>query len=128
MKSYRVAALAAVLAMTGTAVAGETPAPPGAMVYFVNLKDGATVSSPVKIIFGLTGMGVAPAGVAKKNTGHHHLLIDRPELGKRRLLRDSPGQPQSRGGLGPVRRVRQISGRDLRRAVRIAIAQVNVSA
>jgi hypothetical protein len=26
--------------------------------------------------FGLTGMGVAPAGVERPNTGHHHLLID----------------------------------------------------
>jgi hypothetical protein len=28
------------------------------------------------IRFGLTGMGVAPAGIEKPNTGHHHLLID----------------------------------------------------
>jgi len=26
--------------------------------------------------FGLSGMGIAPAGVEKPNTGHHHLLID----------------------------------------------------
>ena len=41
------------------------------------IKDGDTVSSPVVIRFGLAGMGVAPAGVEdKKNTGHHHLVID----------------------------------------------------
>lgn len=56
--------------------AAETAAPPGAMVYFINLKDGDTVTNPFKIQFGLTGMGVAPAGVDKPNTGHHHLLID----------------------------------------------------
>lgn len=57
-----------------------TPAPANAKVYFVNLKDGDTVSSPVKVLFGLSGAGVAPAGVNKENTGHHHLLIDSPEV------------------------------------------------
>ena len=60
-----------------TALAGETPAPPGAKVYFIGLEDGQTVSSPVTIRFGLSGMGVAPAGVEDKaNTGHHHLIIN----------------------------------------------------
>ena len=58
------------------AFAGETPAPEGAKVYIVSPKDGETVKSPVKVIFGLEGMGVAPAGVSKERTGHHHLLID----------------------------------------------------
>ena len=40
------------------------------------LKDGDTVNSPFLVQFGLSGMGVAPAGVEKPNTGHHHLLID----------------------------------------------------
>ncbi len=64
------------------AMAGETMAPPAAKVYFVNLADGASIASPVKVIFGLSGMGIAPAGVEKKNTGHHHILIDRPPLGE----------------------------------------------
>ena len=54
----------------------ETAAPPNAVVYFINLKDGDSVKSPIKIQFGLSGMGVAPAGVEKPSTGHHHLLID----------------------------------------------------
>ena len=58
------------------ALAGETPSPAGAKVYFVNLVDGAKVTSPVLVQFGLSGMGVAPAGTEKANTGHHHLLID----------------------------------------------------
>ena len=45
-------------------------------VYFINLKDGDIVESPVFIQFGLSGKGVAPAGVNIENTGHHHLLID----------------------------------------------------
>lgn len=48
----------------------------GPIVYFVNLKDGQTVSSPFKVVFGLKDWGVAPAGVDKPNTGHHHLLIN----------------------------------------------------
>lgn len=52
------------------------PAPQGAMVYFISPADGAVVSNPVRVVFGLKGMGVAPAGVEKANTGHHHLLVD----------------------------------------------------
>ncbi|MBL1294194.1 MAG: DUF4399 domain-containing protein [Thiotrichales bacterium] len=44
--------------------------------YIISPKEGETVSSPVKVIFGLKGMGVAPAGVDREHTGHHHLLID----------------------------------------------------
>ena len=53
-----------------------TPAPPGAAVYFIAPENGATVQGPVTVRFGLTGMGVAPAGIQKEATGHHHLLID----------------------------------------------------
>lgn len=76
MKMSLVAAAAFMTACL-PAVAGETPAPEGAKVYFINLKDGDTVKSPVLVQFGLAGMGVAPAGVDdKENTGHHHLIID----------------------------------------------------
>ena len=65
------------LAIAAAAMAqAETAAPPNAVVYFINLKDGDSVKSPIKIQFGLSGMGVAPAGVEKPSTGHHHLLID----------------------------------------------------
>jgi Domain of unknown function (DUF4399) len=69
------AALLAVLISFAHATA-QTPSPAGANVYFINLKDGDTVSSPFKVQFGLTGMGVAPAGVEKPDTGHHHLITD----------------------------------------------------
>jgi hypothetical protein len=59
-----------------TLVLAQTPAPPNAAVYFISPKDGEAVTSPFKVQFGLSGMGVAPAGVEKPNTGHHHLLID----------------------------------------------------
>jgi len=45
-------------------------------VYFISPADGDQVSNPVTVRFGLSGMGVAPAGTDKANTGHHHLLID----------------------------------------------------
>ena len=72
--------IAAVVAVAALAAIGpaaaQTPSPAGAQVYIINLKNGDTVSSPFKVQFGLTGMGVAPAGVEKPNTGHHHLIID----------------------------------------------------
>ena len=52
----------------------------GPYVYFVSPLDKATVTSPVKVIFGLEGMGIAPAGVRKDGTGHHHLLVNVDEL------------------------------------------------
>jgi len=66
----------AVAAFDFNAGASATSAPPSASVYFINLKDGDTVTGPFKVQFGLSGMGIAPAGVDKPNTGHHHLLID----------------------------------------------------
>ncbi|MDP5218344.1 DUF4399 domain-containing protein [Ruegeria sp. 2205SS24-7] len=75
-------ALAASLFALPALAGGETPAPADAKVYFVNIADGDTVSSPVTVVFGLSGMGVAPAGTEAENTGHHHLLIDRPPLGE----------------------------------------------
>jgi hypothetical protein len=54
----------------------KVAAPVGAALYIANLRNGMVVSSPVKVAFGLSGMGVAPAGVEKAGTGHHHLLID----------------------------------------------------
>lgn len=67
------------LGMAGPVMAQETPSPAGAKVYFVNLKEGDAVSSPFVVRFGLTGMGVAPAGLQgdqTQDTGHHHLLVN----------------------------------------------------
>lgn len=51
-------------------------APANAELYFVQPGDGETVQSPFTVVFGLRNMGVAPAGIDKEGTGHHHLLID----------------------------------------------------
>jgi hypothetical protein len=55
---------------------GPTPSPAGAAVYFIDLKTGATLPPKSTVHFGLRGMGVAPAGSDRENSGHHHLLID----------------------------------------------------
>src|ERR1041384_2881772 len=59
-----------------TAAASREPSPAGAEAYIVSPKDGAKVKSPVTVVFGLKGMGIAPAGIKFDNTGHHHLLVD----------------------------------------------------
>jgi Domain of unknown function (DUF4399) len=45
-------------------------------VFFTNLRDGDTVSSPVTLKFGIAGMSIVPAGEEKPQSGHHHLIID----------------------------------------------------
>lgn len=71
-------AAAITLGLTAIAVAdiNRTPSLAGAEVYFIAPADGATVTSPVTVRFGLKGMGVAPAGIAFDGAGHHHLIID----------------------------------------------------
>lgn len=74
-KSLLIAAATA-FAVSAAPAFAQTPAPDGAKVYFIAPSDGDEVSSPLTVRFGLSGMGVAPAGTEKKNTGHHHLLIN----------------------------------------------------
>jgi len=70
--------IATFLAISAPASAGgDTVAPDSAKTYFININDGDTVTNPVTIQFGLTGMGVSPAGIQGiENSGHHHLLIN----------------------------------------------------
>lgn len=77
-KALWLAALALGASLTALADAPLTPpkAPAGAAAYIVSPQDGAAVSSPVTVVFGLKDMGVAPAGVEHADTGHFHLLID----------------------------------------------------
>jgi hypothetical protein len=66
MKSVVVAAF---LAASASAFAQQS-------VSFVEPANGATVTSPFKVKFAVTGMEVKPAGDMTANTGHHHLLIN----------------------------------------------------
>lgn len=63
----------------GTAVT-RSPSSEGASVSFGNLEDGDVVPLKFRVKFSISGMGIAPAGVAIENTGHHHLLIDVTDL------------------------------------------------
>ena len=58
----------------------ETPDDLG--VHFVEPKDGATVKSPVRFVFGVSGMTMSPAteNVLDKTRGHHHLLVNLPPM------------------------------------------------
>ena len=94
MRSFRIAIFLGVVGLlTGVAFADHheadhheadhqglprNDAPEGASVYFISPENGDTISGPVTVVFGLRGMGVAPAGVQQPNTGHHHLIIDAP--------------------------------------------------
>ncbi len=54
----------------------RTPSVDGARVFFITPNDGATVSNPIRIDFGIEGMSVVKAGDMQAHSGHHHLLID----------------------------------------------------
>ncbi len=74
----RLAALGAIACVSLPALAQAmelTPSLPGAEVRIISPADGATVQSPFTVVFGLTVMGVAPAGIDQVGTGHHHLVV-----------------------------------------------------
>lgn len=72
-------AMVPALALSGWALAQQlerSPAPEEAQVRIISPQDGAVVPETFTVEFGLSGMGVAPAGIEQPNTGHHHLLVD----------------------------------------------------
>ena len=69
-------ATSAAAVQTAPAKPVRARAPPDAAVYFIYPRDGEVVPPTSLMRFGLRNMGVAPAGVTRANTGHHHLLID----------------------------------------------------
>lgn len=64
--------------LAGIALLAASAAAAEPRTYIISPTDGSTVSNPVTVVFGLEGLGVAPAGVEKENTGHHHLIVDAP--------------------------------------------------
>lgn len=74
------AALLLALALAASSPSAQTaqrqPAPRNALVYFHYPLDGLRVPERFTVRIGLKEMGVAPAGIDKPGTGHHHLLID----------------------------------------------------
>ena len=74
MKRYAFLAAAAAVFLLTACDAMQTK--PDKSVWFVEPQDGATVTSPFKVVFGVKGMTVDPAGDIKADSGHHHLLIN----------------------------------------------------
>ncbi|MDX2263956.1 MAG: DUF4399 domain-containing protein [Hyphomicrobiales bacterium] len=75
----RIALAAGIVALSAGALHAQpakSPWPADAKLYIISPKNGETVSGPVTVLFGLKGLGVAPAGIEKEKTGHHHLLIN----------------------------------------------------
>lgn len=92
-----------------------TPSAPGAKVYLIEPKDKAEIKGPVKVVFGLAGMGIAPAGTQIEHTGHHHLLIDNPEYdpnsplpASEQILHFGKGQTETTATLKPGKHTLQI--------------------
>jgi hypothetical protein len=116
--AMRMFALSAALVLAATVAWAEerAPSPAGAEVYIISPKDGATLSCPFVVQFGLKGMGVAPAGVKYANSGHHHLLIDADaptDLNGRltaddRLIHFGKGQTQTTLTLPPGKHTLQL--------------------
>ena len=79
--NHCLAAFAVFALISGPAIAGQKPSPANAEVYFLSPKDGDVIDGPVTIVFGLRGMGIAPALVKRPNTGHHHVIVDVPVPG-----------------------------------------------
>lgn len=75
--------LAMLILLASAALAASLPrsrSAANAELYFISPKNGESVAGTFTVRFGLRGMGIAPAGVAMENTGHHHLLIDTTPL------------------------------------------------
>jgi hypothetical protein len=80
-------AASAVLLGACAAATGPNKAPAASQgVYFVAPVNGATVTSPFMVRFGLKGMEVRPAGEQVSGTGHHHLLINRDSLAPGQII------------------------------------------
>ncbi len=100
---------------TTAASSGPTPSAPGAVVYFVDVKSGETLQPKTVMHFGLRNMGVAPAGTARPNSGHHHLLIDtdlppldQPIPSDENHLHFGAGQTEAEVALAPGEHVLQL--------------------
>ncbi len=103
--------IATLMLLAGPALSADLPrsaSPAGAELYFISPQDGASVTNPVTVRFGLKGMGIAPAGIAMQNTGHHHLLIDtelppvnRPVPADQQHLHFGKGQTETTITLAP---------------------------
>ncbi|MGJ8668481.1 MAG: DUF4399 domain-containing protein [Oceanococcus sp.] len=111
-----VASLVLGLSSFGLVAAERSSSAEEANLYFISPAHGETVPGNVLVRFGLSGMGIAPAGVERSNTGHHHLLIDMDELpasdepmpASEKLVHFGKGQTQARIKLAPGKHTLQL--------------------
>jgi Domain of unknown function (DUF4399) len=73
---HRLVSYPALAALILVASCSSMKSAPDKSVWFVEPKDSATVTSPFKVVFGVKGMALDPAGDIKADSGHHHLLIN----------------------------------------------------
>lgn len=100
---------------TTSAAPARSKAPAGASAYFIAPHDGEVITGPVTVVMGLKGMGIAPAGVDKPDTGHFHLIVDaelppadRPIPKDEQHLHFGGGQTQTVLNLKPGKHTLQI--------------------
>lgn len=110
------APLAAALLATPLAAAERKPMPETAREYIIWPYDGQVIrGGKFWIRMGLSDAGIAPAGVDKPNTGHHHLIIDadlppldEPIPNDKNHLHFGKGQTEARIELPPGRHTLQL--------------------
>lgn len=73
---YVLAFLAGAISLTSTATLAQSAPPPGARVFIVEPANGATVTSPVKVVFGAEGVKIMRSGLSLPGAGHHHLFVN----------------------------------------------------
>lgn len=118
---FRYGAIATAIAsscLCGAAVAQDAQQrsmPEGARVYIVWPSDGQVIRGGFWVRMGLTAGGIAPAGVEKAGTGHHHILVDaplppldQPIPNDRNHLHFGLGQTEARLELPPGRHTLQL--------------------
>ena len=105
-----------IMGIADPASAGETPISKRAYLYIGWPNDGEIIRArSFRVWFGLRNVGVAPAGVKKPNTGHHHLIIDaplppddEPIPHNRNHIHLGSGQTETRVNLSPGRHTLQL--------------------
>jgi hypothetical protein len=115
----RVCCIAVASALIGLAANSTTRAEltaEGAHAYIIWPNDGATIpTGKFWLRMGLSGAGIAPAGIDRPNTGHHHVVIDSdlPPAGEpipndKKHLHFGAGQTEARIELPPGRHTIQL--------------------
>ncbi len=64
------------IALLAVGACGKKEEKPKGRVFFSEPKDGAEIKGTVKVVMGVEGIEIKPAGEVVEGTGHHHLLIN----------------------------------------------------